>query len=302
VGRWEGTLDAAGAVEQFEQTLHAGDSLLSRTEIAFTGDSATTVRTRGDSSTTTHAAAPRGTLPTGGGDGIWEPAIRRLVASGEEQAVIPFIGPADTVASTDTLRRAGPDSVTAGGGEWYKVDAEGRILAGQGLRRTTGAEADAMVASFRDRPLGPLSPGDSVRVTIGGATIAVDYSRPRKRGRVIFGGLVPWDQVWRSGANAATSFSTDADLVIGSATVPAGRYTLFTLPSASGWKLILNSKIGDEALPHDPARDMARVALAVDSLTDVVEAFTIAANPDGDGGVLIISWDRTAARVAFRKK
>ncbi len=88
----------------------------------------------------------------------------------------------------------------------------------------------------------PLSPPDSVRATVAGAQIAIDYSRPSMRGRKIFGGVVPWNQVWRTGANLATRFTTSADLVMGGKTIPKGSYTLWTLPSPAGWQLIINKQ------------------------------------------------------------
>src|SRR4051812_36783509 len=87
-----------------------------------------------------------------------------------------------------------------------------------------------------------LSPRDSAVASFGAAKVSVDYSRPSKRGREIFGGLVPWNQVWRTGANAATTLVTSRDLDIGGTLVPAGTYTLYTLPSPTGWKLIVNKQ------------------------------------------------------------
>src|SRR2546430_9793357 len=82
---------------------------------------------------------------------------------------------------------------------------------------------------FANRPLGQLSPRDTARATIGGAEVWIDYSRPSRRGRDIFGALEPWNKVWRTGANAATQLNTTADLVIGGATGPAGDSTHFRL-------------------------------------------------------------------------
>src|SRR5580704_8423860 len=95
-----------------------------------------------------------------------------------------------------------------------------------------------------------LSPRDTARATIGAAHVLVDYGRPSKRGRVIFGGLVPYGEVWRTGANAATILVTDKDLTIGHQTVPAGTYTLYTIPSASKWQLIINKEVGQWGLTY----------------------------------------------------
>src|SRR5580704_1818688 len=104
-----------------------------------------------------------------------------------------------------------------------------------------------------------LSPRDTARATIGKAHVLVDYGRPSKRGRVIFGSLVPYGQVWRTGANAATTFVIDKDLTIGAQTVPAGTYTLYTLPSASNWLLIINKQTGQWGTEYDQSQDLVRI-------------------------------------------
>src|SRR5271165_2225045 len=91
----------------------------------------------------------------------------------------------------------------------------------------------------------PLSPPAQATLTFAdGKTVTVDYSRPSMRNRKIFGGLVPYDQVWRTGANAATSLKTDVDLNIGGTKVPAGSYTVYTIPGMSSWQLIINKQTG----------------------------------------------------------
>ena len=96
------------------------------------------------------------------------------------------------------------------------------------------------VSCAQQKPLSP--PGEASVKFDDGKTVTIQYSRPSMRGRKIFGGLVPYDQVWRTGANAATSLKTDVDLTIGGANVPAGNYTLYSLPGVNSWKLIINNK------------------------------------------------------------
>jgi hypothetical protein len=139
-----------------------------------------------------------------------------------------------------------------------------------------------------------------VRATIGSAHLVVDYGRPHKRGREIFGTVVPWNQVWRTGANAATGFTTDADIKVGDATIPKGSYTIWTLPSPSGAKLIVNSQTGQWGTEYDSTKDLARLNLAADQLAQPVEVFTIGIDPQGDrGGVLRLQWDRTQYSLPF---
>jgi hypothetical protein len=132
--------------------------------------------------------------------------------------------------------------------------------------------------------------------------MTVNYGRPSKRGRKIFGGVVPYDQVWRTGANAATAFTTDAPLQIGGTTVPAGSYTLFTLPSRSGWKLIINKQTGQWGTEYHSDQDLARVNLSARALAEPVEQFTIGVEPSGSGGVLKMTWDDTELSVPITPK
>ncbi len=122
------------------------------------------------------------------------------------------------------------------------------------------------------------------------------------RGRKIMGALVPYDQVWRTGANAATSLTTEADLVIGNVTVPKGSYTIYTLPSARGWKLIINKQTGQWGTDYDKSHDLARIDLEVKPLSSPVEQFTISLDKAGSGGVLKLEWENTSASVSLSAK
>jgi hypothetical protein len=148
----------------------------------------------------------------------------------------------------------------------------------------------------------PGSPHETAKATVGGATISVEYGRPYMRGRKIMGGLVPYGQVWRTGADAATTLTTSKALAIGGATVPAGKVTLYTLPAEAGWKLIINKQTGQWGTEYDQAQDLARVDLTKKALSAPVDQLTIAIEPAGDGGVLKISWETTELSVPFTVK
>jgi len=152
------------------------------------------------------------------------------------------------------------------------------------------------------KSLGVLSPRDSVRAVINGAKILIDYGRPSMRGRTIFGQVVPWDVVWRTGANAATQLITDKELTFGTMVVPAGTYTLFTLPSQSGWKLIINSQHGQWGTDYDQTKDFARLPLNVKKIDDSVERFTFEISSDGNGGTIHLKWENTEASIPFTVK
>jgi hypothetical protein len=127
----------------------------------------------------------------------------------------------------------------------------------------------------------------------------VDYGRPYKRGRLIFGGVVPWHQVWRTGANAATHLITDVPLTVGGRTIPAGRYSLWSIPAPKGATLMINRRTGQWGTEYDPGQDVARLDLTRESLPKPVDQFTIAIEPAEGGGVLRLSWDATSYLVPF---
>jgi hypothetical protein len=147
-----------------------------------------------------------------------------------------------------------------------------------------------------------LSPRDSVVTTVAGAALWIDYGRPAKRGRVIFGTVVPFGEVWRTGANAATQFRTDKALDFAGTVVPAGFYTLWTVPSPNGWKLIINSETGQWGTAHKADKDLMTVDMKTSPLPQVVERFTISVEPGAQGGVLNMDWDTTRASAAFTVK
>jgi len=165
------------------------------------------------------------------------------------------------------------------------------------LAVVTMATLAAGSAAAQAKPL--ASPRDSVKATIGGATIEVNYGRPYMKGRLVVGGLIPYDQVWRTGANEATSLVTSKMLMIGNLMVPAGKYTIYTLAGKSGWKLIINKQTGQWGTEYKPEMDLGRVDLKLETLPEAVEQFTIKIVPTGTAGILRLEWDKTAAFVSF---
>jgi hypothetical protein len=154
----------------------------------------------------------------------------------------------------------------------------------------------AAVASAADKK--PLSPPATASATIAGKHVSVDYSAPSKRNRVIMGELVPYGQVWRTGANAATTLKTDSDLMIGSLHVPAGTYTLYTLPTATDWTLIVNKQTGQWGTNYDQAQDLGRVKMNVKKLKNPVETFVIDLKPTaGKNGLMTLTWENTQASI-----
>lgn len=137
----------------------------------------------------------------------------------------------------------------------------------------------------------------------GGATLTVAYSSPRVKGRQIFGGLVPYGEVWRTGANEATTFVTDADLNVGGKTIPAGKYTLFAIPDKDKWTLIVSKKTGEWGTPYPGAdNDFARIDMTASTLPSTAENFTIAFDKNPDGCIMRLDWETTRASISIKKK
>lgn len=149
----------------------------------------------------------------------------------------------------------------------------------------------------------PPSPRDSLAATVAGADIKVNYGRPSKRGRVIFGGLESWGKVWRTGANEATHFTTSKTLDFGGKTVPAGTYTLFTQLEENGkWQLIVNTQTKQWGTAYDKTKDLVRIPMTVTDKNAVVEKMEIQVKPAGKGGEIIVAWDTYKAVASFNVK
>src|SRR6201997_2034598 len=151
---------------------------------------------------------------------------------------------------------------------------------------------------------GKPSPPASASCDLGGGkTIKTDYSSPRMKGRKIFGDLVPYGKVWRTGANEATTFVTSGDVVVGGKTVPAGSYTLFNVPGRDKWTLIINKKTGEWGIPYKYESDeLARVGMQVSKLPLTVQDFTISYDKSGNGCTLRLDWETTRASVDITAK
>ncbi len=339
VRHYIGMLNADGTMARFEvvnrQPANAQGPV---THIVSTfGDTTTVVIARDTAQQTFRLATPGGSLPfLSYSYGLYELIGRRGAITGKDTVLTVAAGQDEPTALI--VKHPRSDSLTVAftgdvGPTLFTVDKNDRIQTVDGRfstekvisRRLAKVDFRALVAAFQSRPLGQVSPPDSVRATIAGASIAVDYSRPSMRGRVVFGPgtatprpVVPWGEVWRTGANFATRLTTSVDIVLGGQTIPAGTYTLWTLPFATGWKLIVNKQTKapckTAAECSDPKRanlwgtdysadsDLVRVDLPATQLAQPVEQFTIGVDPQGSGGVLWMAWDRTKLAIAFSKK
>ena len=314
-------LDDAGGLEHYDATVSQPltGEVLRRTSAEPVGDSlrVTVAETMGE---TMVRMVPGAARPLPFIDMVhwpFELMVARAVEAGgpldqplfTERGVVAFtsdVAPDGAVTVRHPFR--GPMSVEA--------DADGRLLtldAGATtrklvVRRVADVDVEAAATRYAEqdaagRSVGDLSGRGETVATIAGATIAVDYGQPQMRGREIWGALVPWGELWRTGANRATHLTTDRALVLdpdGAAlAVPAGAYTLYSIPEAEGGLLIVNRQTGQGGTTYEATRDLGRVPLTRSSLTEAVEVFTIGVEAEGRGGRLALRWASDAFSVPF---
>lgn len=150
-----------------------------------------------------------------------------------------------------------------------------------------------------------FSPEEEVSFEANGLSIKVFYNRPYKKNRVIFGELVPYGKVWRTGANEATTFETNKDLNIKGKTLKKGRYSLWTIPRQDNWTIIFNSEFGQWGVNsignanRDPDRDVLQVDVGAVLQDQLFEQFTIAFEQIGGEAEMVLMWDKTVVAVPF---
>jgi Protein of unknown function (DUF2911) len=160
----------------------------------------------------------------------------------------------------------------------------------------------SLAVAQQDKSARPSPPAKASCSMGDGATITVDYSSPKVKGRKIFGGLVPYGQEWRLGANEATTFVTTANVTVGGTKVPAGSYTLFAVPEADKWTLVISKKTGEWGVPY-PGKDsdFARVDMKAAKLPSNAENFAIAFDKTGAGCTMQVEWETARATVDISK-
>lgn len=316
------TLDVTpdGLMERFEAVVRdpmadAGADPLRRTVVVPENDSLR-VETTEDGETETRRVA-------GGADSLpfldmihwpFDLMLARAYATGRDSVAQPLFTGGGT--QPFVVRRLAADSMTVThpfrGTMGVTVDDAGRLVhldasnttRALTVRRTSSVDIEALAQRFAEadaegQSFGALSGRGTAETTVDGAEITVDYGVPAKRGREIFGALVPWGEVWRTGANRATHFTTSQTLQMGDLTVPAGEYTLFTIPEPDGGTLIINEQTGQGGTSYDEAQDLGRVDMTTETLSQTVEDFTIQVEDTDDGGALRLMWDQTAFVIPF---
>ena len=317
-------LTPTGEIATVFLMLHSIDQpsgpLLGSTQLSYgRADSATVEQKRGDSASTRRVPARAGAIPSLPQSFLaYELAAMRMRSTNADSITVTLVNPSGDPTPV-VVRRVGSDSMT------FRlpfltyrahVDGSGRITRlyqprGTSVERVVDVDVNGVAKAWAaldasGKAMGPLSPRDSASARLGDATIAIRYARPSKRGRAIFGDIVPWDTVWRTGANDATVLTTDRDLVIGGTPVPAGSYTLFTIPSRNGTTLIINRQTMRDGEPlagtdYDASKDLARIAMTTTRLAAPVERLTIEIVPRGArDGVLRLAWDQRGMTVPIQ--
>ncbi len=233
-----------------------------------------------------------GTLPMATNRSILDFAITRhgqtaTVRHPSRGAMAVTLGPdggLDTLDAAETTRKL---FVTRAPG--FDVDAF--------ERRAAALDADG-------RGIGALSGRAEEQATVDGATITLDHGQPSLRGRQVWGTVVPYGSLWRTGADRATHLTTDRPLVLGEGAnalrLGAGTVTLFSVPEANGGVLVVNGQTGQNGNSYDQTQDIGRIPFTLEMLTTPVEQLEIVAEPDGDRGRLVIRWGDRALSVPFR--
>jgi len=167
--------------------------------------------------------------------------------------------------------------------------------------RTIIAAITLMLLGFGAGAAAQLSPHDHTMATIGTAELSITYGRPSMRGRKIVGALVPYNHWWCPGADEATELHTSRGLRFADKVIPAGGYTLYILPTAGDWTLMINKETGLFHTQYHPASDIAHLKMIKREVTPAVEELTFAIEPNAAnaGGAIVMTWENTSVSVPF---
>jgi len=241
--------------------------------------------------------------------GMYELFLPRVLSAAHDTTPVYAIDIATLKTGTREFIRHSPTLVDVDyfGIAWthLTVDADGHITsanASQTTEQTQSQRTDFLdverlakafaAADHAGKGLGAASPNRIANGMIGGTQISVAFGSPKKRDRVILGNVVPYDQVWRTGANEATTISFARDVTIGGKAVPAGAYSLWTIPARDGTvQLIVNRQHGQWGTDYDSAQDLVHVPMQVATAATPQEDFTIDVTGADNGSQLRMSWD-----------
>ncbi len=235
----------------------------------------------------------------------------RLIKSNQQQLPLKMIN--HTIGVYDIgVRLQNNDTVIFGGPflEYtkIKIDTTGRILNTNGIgtpwnyyvTKHEPIDIDQVAKRMAKKPgIGIPSPTDSVEAVVHNSKIKIRYGRPFKRGRTIFGGVVPYDSVWRTGANRPTLITLENNIRIGKTIIPKGQYSIYTVPRLNNWLLIFNTDVRKWPTDPDISKDLATVVIPVKKRKNTMEKFTIEIEETKKGGLLKFLWDDIMAYTEF---
>lgn len=251
--------------------------------------------------------------------GGWTPTLSliewncmRLIKSGKESLPLTMIN--DYIGIRHIAISKGNSDTMIFGGDFLeytkiKTTPDGQILAYDGTAtpwnyiatKLAPINVDEVAKRMSKKPkIGIPSPKAIVNFGIAGDTIGLSYGRPFRRGRKIFGGIVPYDSVWRTGANDLTKLNLPYDVQFGKVTIPKGEYGLYTIPRKDGWTLIFNTDFKQWPTEPNRSKDFASVPLQLRKAALPTDQFTITIDPVKDGGIIKFIWDETEAYAAFK--
>ncbi|GAB3999657.1 hypothetical protein GCM10028807_50510 [Spirosoma daeguense] len=250
--------------------------------------------------------------------GGWVPFISlmewnclRLVKSGKSKIPLKMINHRIGVYDIG-VHFAAKDTIIFGGPflEYTKlnVDPEGRISQVDGIgtpwnyyvSKHPPIDIEQIAKRMAKTPgIDIPSPTETIRANVKKSKIELTYGRPFKRGRVVFGGIVPYDSIWRTGANGPTRISLQHPIRIGTTNIPPGQYSIYSIPQKDKWVLIFSSDL--TSWPTDPNRrkDFAQVVIPAKTTTNRSEQFTITIQETTNGGELTFNWDNVLATATF---
>ena len=304
--RWSLSLDPNGNPLEYDAkaTDASGAALLNGVSgsLEFVRDTIVRTAYRNGQSETTRAFAPNGAVPSPGLPYVgvtylsyeWAfAALRKRAESGGDSGLFQWSMFAGQPAPSRTpawivAKDSAELSYFGVAKSGYKFDAHGRLVSSDWtgttyryrVQRLADVNLDGIARAWASaeqakQGFGVLSPRDSAKATLGSAHLTFDYSRPAARGRRVWGEVVPWDKVWRLGADMATHFTTDVDLDIGDTVVPAGRYTLWMIASETQPKLVVSRAVNVFGTQYDSSKDFARVTLTRRAVTENTERLTL---------------------------
>lgn len=324
VVHWSAVLDRRGQLRSYQQRITDGDGRTLTPDpgpasMMWSGDTVVREARQRDGTfavqrvATPNGAWPIGTIPISASFALFEMALAplRLVTRTDSTMLYRLMASsAQGAVSRTRVLYTSPDSVHVDyfgqGHSRFLFDADGRLQRSDWRQTTYDVRVErvpsinvAAIAAAWARAeragaaSGPLSPRDSLTARVGAATIAINYSRPLRRGRVIWGGVVPWDTVWRLGADMATQMRLDAPLRFGESVVPAGEYTLWMQTSATRCELVISSLVRVFGTQYDRRRDVVRIPMERTHQKEQIEQLWLTVS----GGALRVLWGDAEYRV-----